>query len=105
MSLSSVQAPGEGEKSAGCVTCQQCRVPPTWLYVIQTFSTILAGVDAGGSNGGVRLKGEEDAKNVVARVTDLRERKKDTVPYIAGGGRQLVQRQMFLKLAAAISAA
>lgn len=79
MSLSSVQAPGEGEKSAGCVTCQQCRVPPTWLYVIQTFSTILAGVDAGGSNGGVRLKGEEDAKNVVARVTDLRERKKDTL--------------------------
>lgn len=79
MSLSSVQAPGEGEKSAGCVTCQQCRVPPTWLYVIQTFSTILAGVDAGGSNGAVRLKGEEDAKNVVARVTDLRERKKYTL--------------------------
>lgn len=79
MSLSSVQAPGEGEKSAGCVTCQQCRVPPTWLYVIQTFSTILAGVDAGGSNGGVRSKGEEDAKNVVARVTELLERKKDTL--------------------------
>lgn len=79
MSLSSVHAPGEGEKSAGCVTCQQCRVPPTWLYVIQTFSTILAGVDAGGSNGGVRSKGEEDAKNVVARVTELLERKKDTL--------------------------